>query len=666
MTGDGMTGDGMTGDGMAAGQKEVIRLSNVQFRYPGADSCSLQGIDLVLYKGDFIAVAGSNGSGKSTMCKTFNGLIPQYYAGELEGEVLICGAAAEGQSVSALSRQVAYVFQDFENQLVRPTVLEEVTFPPLNFGYADYKERGMQALRLLGLEHLKEEWIWQLSGGQKHMVALASALSLDPEVIVIDEPVAQLDPARARIIYDKLKMLNEQLGKTIVVIEHHTEFIADYCRRLALMEGGRLLWVKPVQEGLSQVEQLLRANIQPPQATQAIYALETRTPARLYPVTLEQAVQHLEREYGSGGKGDGRVSVGQNNDGYRDGHGCGRDNNGYCDGQEPGRDNSGDGPGNTAAGTDRSHAGFPQGAAPLGPSEHLNPELQIPACQERSAGEQPVIRIAGVVSGYRDLNRSMKPVLKGIDLSFYPGERVAIVGNNGAGKSTLMRLISGIRRPWEGEVAVCGLDTRRVSPERLADHVAFLFQNPEEMFIQDDIRKDIEYYLKARKQEPYLDFVDDIVSRFRLTDIEKRDGRLLSGGQQRRATLAIGLAMRPAVMLLDEPTASLDIASRREMTLLLEQLKDRIQVVLVATHDMQLVADWATRVIVMHQGRVLLDGDSRTVFQRTEVVEKAALIPPQIVQLSARLGMNPVALSVEEFAARYHAVTKEEIALGSR
>lgn len=613
--------------------EEIIRLNNVRFRYPGGAAPSLDGIDLILYKGDFVAVAGSNGSGKSTMCKTFNGLIPNYYAGDLEGEITINGKPAAGQSVSELSRQVAYVFQDFENQLVRPNVLEEACFPPLNFGFADYRERGAKALRLLGLEHLEKEWIWQLSGGQKHMVALASALSLDPEVIVIDEPVAQLDPARARMIYDSLKMLNEKWGKTIVVIEHHTEFIADYCRKLVLMDSGRVIWVKPVQEGLSDVEQLLQANIQPPQVTQAVHALEKtasgavsaateqanragspqETPG-LYPVTLEQAAQRLS--LAARGPESSEALA----------------------------------PACCAIATAAAASGSGSGGTKWSAAEHNNP---------------PIVRLSGVVSGYRDLNRAMKPVLNGISLSFAPGERVAVVGNNGAGKSTLLRLISGIRRPWQGEVTVCGLNTRKASPERLANHVAFLFQNPEEMFIQDDIRKDVEYYLQARKLPSYHDFIEDIICRFRLKDIEKRDGRLLSGGQQRRATLAIGLAMRPAVMLLDEPTASLDIASRREMTLLLEQLKDKVQVVLVATHDMQLVADWASRVIVMHEGRVLLDGDSRTLFQRPDIMEKAHLVPPQIVQLSQRLGMAPAALSVREFTARYQIAGGERIAYGS-
>lgn len=580
-------------------EQPVIQLDRITFRYPGAEAPSLQNVSLSIRRGDFVAVAGSNGSGKSTLCKCFNGLIPAYYSGDMEGDVYINGTSTLGRSVAELSRHVAYVFQDFENQLVRPTAYDEACFVPLNFGYEDYKERGMAALRMLGIEQLRSEWIWQLSGGQKHMVALAAALSLNPEVIVIDEPVAQLDPAHARTIYDKLKMLNEVHGKTIVVIEHHTEFIADYCRTLVLMEpGGRVRWVKPVSEGLSAVSELTELNIQPPQVTQAFQRLSgspgPEAPAKC-PITVEEAA-----EWWGAASGLWR---------------------------EP-----------------ESAPSDPNASVPL-------QELYAPTVPQVGAPPpEPLIRFEGVTAGYQGIDRERRPVLQDVDLTINDGDRIALVGNNGAGKSTLLRLISGLRRPWKGRVSVCGTDTRKTTPEALADEVAFLFQNPEEMFIADSIRKDIEFFLTARKREGIEAFVDDVLRRFKLTELQHRDGRLLSGGQQRRATLAIGMAMQPTVMLLDEPTASLDIASRRELTTLLDQLRDRVRAVVIATHDMQLVADWATRVIVMHGGRILLDADSRTVFARPEVLELAALIPPQIVQLSARLGISPVCLTVEEFA----------------
>lgn len=119
----------------------ILELNKINFTYPGAEQPVLQDVDLRLGEGDFIAIIGSNGSGKSTLCKCFNGLIPHYYTGDFSGEVTVCGQSADGKSVAELSKRIGYVYQDFENQLVRPTVLDDVSFTPLNYGFTDYKER---------------------------------------------------------------------------------------------------------------------------------------------------------------------------------------------------------------------------------------------------------------------------------------------------------------------------------------------------------------------------------------------------------------------------------------------------------------------------------------------------------------------------------------------
>ncbi|MGO4549226.1 ABC transporter ATP-binding protein [Paenibacillus sp. 2TAB23] len=607
---------------MSAGGKEanerrpeeltpIIAMHDVQFQYPGAEGTALRDINLIIQPGEFIAIAGTNGSGKSTLCKCLNGLIPNYYVGDLSGSIQVAGLTAAEETVSSLSRKVAYVFQDFENQLVRPTVYDEACFAPLNYGYADYRERGLRALAMLGIDHLKEQWIWQLSGGQKHLTALAGALSLDPDIIIVDEPVAQLDPYHAKLIYEKLKLLNEQFGKTILVIEHHTEFIADYCHKVILMDSGTIRWVKPVQAALSAVDELAALHILPPQVTLAVRDAEAAADQvqlqdRLFPITIEDAAAYFS---------EARILF--------------RTNNALVI-NEPIRES-------------------------------------VPA-------SHPLVTFTNVSYGYKTITREMYPVIQDMSIRFYEGDRIALVGNNGAGKSTLLKLISGIRRPSAGQLDVCGHLTKQASPELLADYVAYVYQNPEEMFIEDSVRKDVEYFLKSRNSPDYSSYVDEVLHRMRLTDLQDRDGRLLSGGQQRRATLAIGLAMRPTVMLLDEPTASLDASSRREMTDMLAQLHGQVKTTVIATHDMQLVAEWANRVIVMHNGTVALDTDQRSLFSHVAVLEKAGLLAPQITQLSQRLGIDPPSLSVAEFIAsvvgdpsspHYANRSKESAAIGS-
>lgn len=144
-----------------------------------------------------------------------------------------------------------------------------------------------------------------------------------------------------------------------------------------------------------------------------------------------------------------------------------------------------------------------------------------------------------------------------------------------------------------------------------------------------------------------------MLQHFRLDELRDKDARLLSGGQQRRTALAIGAAMEPAIMLLDEPTANLDIATKHEMQQVLASLKDKVETVIIATHDMQLVSEWATRIIVMHQGVVLADGTKEEIFADGRLLERAGLVSTQLMELSLALGLPRICYTLDEFLAFY-------------
>ncbi|RDW15550.1 ABC transporter ATP-binding protein [Oceanobacillus chungangensis] len=567
---------------------EQIKIENVTFKYPGGEEPVLNDVSLTINKGEFVAIIGGNGSGKSTLCKLINGLIPHYYVGDFTGSATVKELNTEETKVADLSQHVGYVYQDFDNQLVRARVLEDASFAPLNFGYADYKDRGKRALELAGLTGHDDEFIWQLSGGQKHLLALAGAISLDPDILIMDEPIAQLDPFHAKEIYNVLKMLNEEYGKTIIVIEHHTEFIADYCKQVVLMDKGNVLWKKPTADALRLVDQLMERQIFPPQVTQAAYKLDAFSNKSI-PITLQEALEIFPNQK------------------------------------------------------------YVEEVAVHGPTNNLER-----ACL------RPVVEMEQVSFAYKTITRSKKTVLNGIDLNINQGDRIALVGNNGAGKSSLMRLITGLVKPERGNVTVKGKNTRDYSPEKLADFVTYIYQNPEEMFIEDSVRKDVEFFLKARKIPEYGKKVDRILEQFELTSLQERDSRLMSGGQQRRASLAIGVAMNPSIILLDEPTANLDIATRKHITRLIGTLEDNVEAVLVATHDMQLVAEWANRIIVLKDGNVLHDGTRESVFNDRELLNSAGLNPPQIMELSRELYMSPVSYTVDDFVATVNKQFGEE------
>ena len=186
----------------------IIEIENLTYSYPAAETPILQNITLQVEKGDFLAIVGNNGCGKSTFCKTINGLIPHFITGEFSGKVVVDGVNTLEADVGTLAQKAGYVYQDFENQIVRPTVLDDASYACLNYAMADYVERGKEALALCGLEGREDDYIWQLSGGQTHLLALAGAVSLRPEVLILDEPIAQLDPGHADRIYQVLKAVS--------------------------------------------------------------------------------------------------------------------------------------------------------------------------------------------------------------------------------------------------------------------------------------------------------------------------------------------------------------------------------------------------------------------------------------------------------------------------
>lgn len=547
----------------------LICIENLSFRYPGAEVDVLRNVSLTIVRGDFVAIVGGNGAAKTTLCKTLNGLIPHYWSGEFSGSVTVDGVDTYTSSVSELSAKVGYVYQDFENQLVRPTVRDDVAFAPINYGRASHAEDTEQAMRSLGIDHLADRFVWQLSGGQAHLTALAGALALRPDIIVVDEPVAELDPARAEEIYERLAELNRS-GVTVITIEHNAEFVARYAQSVVLMAHGTALWHLPVEEALLRSAELEEHGIPAPQCVQAVQSLGIDAAPR----TPEHAARLLEKH-------------------------------------------------------------------------HIDPDA-VPAAADVPPGRD-LVRVEQLTHGYRSVGGGITSVLDDLSVTLCAGERVALVGGNGAGKSTLLKLLAGIIVARSGEVTIDDRSTRTVSSRVMAEAAAYLSQHPQLMFLKGSVRADVALFPRSHRNPDTDRLVQRVLDKVRLAPLADRDGRTLSGGQQRRATLAIGLAMRPKLLLLDEPTSSLDTQSREDVTSMLAELADTIECTVVATHDMQLVAEWASRVLVLDRGRILADITPRALFADAALCAQVGLRPPQIAQLGARLGMDPIPLSVTEF-----------------
>ena len=557
----------------------MIEIRDLTYTYPGAETPTLRGVDLEIERGDFLAIVGNNGCGKSTLCKVMNGLIPHFIAGEFTGTVEIDGASTLESEIGELAQKVGYVYQDFENQIVRPTVLDDASYACMNYAMKDYQEKGKQALKQCGLEGREQDYIWQLSGGQTHLLALAGAVSLQPDVLILDEPIAQLDPMHADRIYEVLRELNEKYGKTIIVIEHHTEYIADYCRNVLLLKDGHVEWKLPVGEALGRVEELRSCNIFPPQVTQAAYELEENG-------TLA-------------GKGGGLPAT------------------------------------------------IEDGKKVFGNLTYQREE-PLSGAGEKPLGEA-VVSFRDVAVSYRSVKGEPRQIFRSLNLDLCKGEKIALIGSNGAGKSTLMKMMTGLLRPNAGNIRVKDVQVEDTRPERMSRYVSLVYQNPEDMFIKDSIEADISFAMQVRGEERWQERTRKLLERFHLTGLKDRDGRLLSGGQMRRASLAIGVALDPEILLLDEPTANLDIATRKEIMRTLKEMEDITETVMIATHDMQLVCEWADRIIVLYQGEVIADGNRDEIFGNQEILDTVGIRPPEIFSMAQALDKKAYCYTIDEF-----------------
>ena len=279
----------------------IIKTENLHFEYTndetGGKLSVLGGIDLEINRGEFLAVLGHNGSGKSTLAKHFNAiLVPT------SGKVWIEGYDTSDESVTFdIRRRVGMVFQNPDNQMVANIVEEDVAFAPENLGVPpeEIRRRVDSALEAVGMSAFKKHAPHMLSGGQKQRIAIAGVLAMQPDIIVLDEPTAMLDPSGRREILDAVKKLNREQGMTVVLITHYMDE-AVQADRVVVIDNGRIKMDGKPTEVFPQVEQLKALGLDVPQATELIYRLN-RAGVKLNPQVLdsEECIRVLAEKYDS-------------------------------------------------------------------------------------------------------------------------------------------------------------------------------------------------------------------------------------------------------------------------------------------------------------------------------------------------------------------------------
>ena len=262
----------------------MISIQNLSFRYQGTSTLALDNVSLEISKGDFLGVIGESGAGKTTLANCINALIPHHFHGDYFGKVVVDGTDTFDTNPGSLAFRVGTVFQDPDTQMVADIVEDEIRFGLENFGIRKdlIEERISSILNDTGITQLRHRRIRDLSGGQKQKVAIAAITALEPDILVLDEPTGELDPASSRQIFTLLKTLNKKRGITVVIIEQKIMLMCEFADNLVVMAHGKIIRRGTVRDVLSDIKELENAGINCPRTVRLYHELAGQ---RLIPQT---------------------------------------------------------------------------------------------------------------------------------------------------------------------------------------------------------------------------------------------------------------------------------------------------------------------------------------------------------------------------------------------
>ena len=273
----------------------VIETRDLTYTYPGATEPSIKEVSITINKGGFVILTGPSGCGKTTLCRCFNGLIPHFYNGNLEGKIEVAGLNVADHKIHQLARHVGLVFQNPENQLFALSVEKDVAFGLENFAMPrdEMRKRVDWALQMAGISELSERPPHELSGGQQQRVAIASVLAMQPDIMILDEPTSFLDPVGAEKIFEVISELNKKLGITIILVEHRLDLASKYANHVIVMDEGRVvLNGTPREIFTSEEARLIGVGI--PKATKLYQQLKQNgIRLKTAPVTTEETANLL-------------------------------------------------------------------------------------------------------------------------------------------------------------------------------------------------------------------------------------------------------------------------------------------------------------------------------------------------------------------------------------
>lgn len=548
----------------------MIEFSDVTLTYTDRKTPTLLDVNLHVPEGDLALLVGRTGSGKSTLLRCINGLVPHFTGGRLVGRVSVAGRDTQTNPPRELADVVGFVQQDPTSGFVTDTVEEELAYGMETIGVAPQamRRRVEEVLDLLGLASIRHRPLLSLSGGQRQRTAIGSVLTTNPAVLVLDEPTSALDPGAAEEVLAALQRLVLDLGMTIVLAEHRLERVIQYADSVITVDSdGRVTMGPPA-------EMMIDAPVQPP-----VVELGAHLGWRPLPLSVRDA-----RRRSAAWRADWSA------------HHTARD----------------------AARQTAQRADHPGKALPTR-------SFSNPWKIERSPDpdEPPSLaEVRDVVVKYGQL-----VALGGANLTLKSGEIVALMGRNGAGKSTLLSCLVGLISPNRGtaRIGLDKVDPASLSGRDLLRRVGLVPQQAGDLLYEESV--EAECFQSDKDCDAAGGTTRRLLDRFSPGVDAETHPRDLSEGQRLALALSIVLAAQPPLILLDEPTRGLDYPGKAAFAATLRALAQDGHGVVMATHDVELVAEAASRVVIIADGEVVADGPT------ADVVVSSPIFAPQVSKI---------------------------------
>ncbi|SFE57229.1 ABC transporter ATP-binding protein [Alteribacillus iranensis] len=537
----------------------IIEATDVSITFGLQKRPSLRHVTFFITKGETVLLLGPSGCGKSTLAHALQGLIPRSVEADVTGTLSVKGEHPATWTPREAIQHVGILFQDPETQFCMLTVEDEILFGLENLGLSreEMEERLERSLAYTGLVDRRHEALNKLSGGLKQKAAIACLLALDPDIFVLDEPTANLDPKSSDDILRLFADIARDPSKTVIFIEHQLDPVLPVIDRvIALSEKeGILAEGSPREIFTNDAVSLQQEGIWLPQV--CMKALELEKAGKITWPTLPLSLKEWQAA---------------------------------CEKQ----------------------------AIVLSPSTETE---TVPSVRT----DAPIMEAESVCFSYKN-----QTVLEDVYFSIASGEFTVLVGANGAGKSTLAKVIAGIHSPTHGVLRRNGEDQQRMSRAELFQRTGYVFQQPEHQFVTDTVEEELSYGWKIT-DTPAAEWQQDVENKldeFRLQEKRMENPFSLSQGQKRRLSVASMLSPQQDVLILDEPTFGQDEASTVALMKQVKQLHDEGQTIVMITHDMELVARYAEKVLLVEEGTITYEGPIAPFFNDRDRLEKAALKAP--------------------------------------